>query len=281
MSYRPNKIAMEQLSILLSRFSFSARVFYNGQFCGANSFCRQEQVGHLHLVRAGTVIVHHDSHPSIHIHEPSLLFYPRGMNHQLFVPPGSPAQLLCATIAFQGGANNALAKAMPDYLLMPFKELSRLARTFDLLFEEAGHDEHGRQVVLDRLCEVLTIQTMRHAFQTGQLALGMLAGLSDPGLARALDAIHGEPAKPWSLERLAQIAGMSRSKFAKHFHDIVGTTPAGYLTDWRMQLAQNLLKANKSVKVVAQEVGYGSQPAFSKAFTAKFKRSPRAWLGAL
>ncbi len=272
---------MDSLSNLLNRFSFHARVFFNGEFCGSNSFSREEQVGHLHLVRQGCVILHHDDQPSIHINVPTLVLYPRGMNHRLFVAPGSNALLLCATIAFQGGPHNALCKALPDFLHMPFDQLSGLGRTFDLLFDEVGQDQYGRQIVLDRLCDVLTIQMIRSAFQSGRLAVGMLAGLAEPGLSRALEAIHGQPAAAWRVAQLARISGMSRSKFAKHFHDTVGTTPADYLTDWRMRLAQNLLKKNKPVKVIAQDVGYGSQPAFSKAFTAKFGMSPRAWLDAL
>jgi AraC-like DNA-binding protein len=156
-----------------------------------------------------------------------------------------------------------------------------LRQTLDLLFDEAATQQSGQQLVLDRLCDVLLVQVIRHAFATDQLDQGTLSGFSDPGLSRALVAIHNDLAYAWNLEKLASISGMSRSKFAKHFHEVVGRTPAEYLADQRMTLAQKLLKKHKPVQTVALEVGYGSQPAFTKAFTAKLGMSPRAWLNRL
>lgn len=269
---------MDRLSALLGRYTFSASVFYNGEFCGSNGFSEGEQVGHLHLVRRGPVIIHHEDRPSLQIEEPTLVFYPRGLNHRLHVAPGTLASLLCATIAFQGGAQSALANALPDYLQMPLARVAGLTQTLNLLFDEASAARPGQKMVLDRLCDVLIVQGMRYALQTGQLDEGRLSGLSDAGLSRVLVAIHNDPASSWSLEKFAELSGMSRSKFAKRFHEVVGTTPADYLTDRRMSLAQKLLKRHKPVQTVALEVGYGSQPAFTKAFTARLGMSPRAWL---
>lgn len=269
---------MDALSGLLSRFMISARVFHTGELCGVADFTEDHGVGHLHLVREGRAIVYHPDRPSIQIDVPSVLFYPRALSHRLVIPAGNAADVLCATIAFQDRKQNPLANALPDYLLIPLAEITALVATLELLFEEAFIDQYGRQAMLDRLCEVLVIQVLRYAVQHNLVGQGMLGGLSDPGLARVLFAIHEQPGQSWTVERLAEQAGMSRSGFARHFHCLVGTTPANYLTDWRMIVAQGLLKRHHPVSAVALEVGYGSQAAFSKAFTHRVGISPRAWV---
>lgn len=272
---------MDALSALLSHFMVSARVFHTGELCGVADFSHDDGTGHLHLVREGRAIVHHPGRPAVHIDTPSLLFYPRALNHRLVIPAASAADVVCATIGFRDGAHNPLASALPDYLLMPLDAAGPLAATIDLLFQEAFIDQCGRQVVLDRLCEVLVVQVLRYAVRHGLVGPGMLAGLSDPGLSKALVAMHEQPGGAWTVDRLAAQAGMSRSRFARKFHQVIGATPADYLTDWRIVVAQGLLEMHRPVKTVALEVGYGSQPAFTKAFTSRVGMSPRAWMNRL
>lgn len=269
---------MGQLSALLSRHAFRARVFYNGEFCGSNGFIEEEQAGHLHIIRHGSVTIHHLDRPTLHIDQPAIVLYPRGLNHRLCVSSHGAARLLCARIKFEDGKHSPLAKALPDCMEIPLSKALQFSSLLELLFDEADEDYFGHQMVLDRLCDVVVVRLIRYAYENGHLAQGTLAGLSDPGLTKALVMVHNDPAHAWSLNELAEVCGMSRSKFAKHFHDVVCTTPAEYVTERRMILAQSLLKKNRPVKAVATEVGYASQPAFTKAFTAKFGVSPTEWL---
>lgn len=271
---------MDQLSTLLSRHAFHARVFYNGDFCGANAFQEEDKNGHLHIVRRGEVVFGHDDSSVLRIDEPSIVFYARGLNHGLRVLPGKPAALLCARIHYEGGRQNPLAKALPDCLAIPLKQVPNLDRVLDQLFQEADTPYPGQQMTLDRLCDVVMVQAIRHAYEAGRLCGQAMAGLADSELARALVLMHDDPARAWTLQQLAEVCGMSRSKFAKRFHELVQTTPADYLAGRRMVLAQSLLRKNKLVKVVAREAGYASQPAFTKAFTSRFGMSPREWLRA-
>ncbi|SNT27887.1 transcriptional regulator, AraC family [Noviherbaspirillum humi] len=268
---------MDRISPLLGRQALHARVFYNGGFCGANEFVEDGKAGHLHVVRSGCVVFEHEQGPPLQVEQPTVAYYPRGMSHRLVVP-GKEAQLLCAAISFDGGVANPLIRALPDFFHVPLAQAPRLGQTLDLLFGEAGGGGAGQDIILDRLCDVLIVQMLRHELASGRLSSGMLAGLADGGLARALSAVHEQPQAAWRLETLAALAGMSRSKFAAHFHRVVGQTPGDYVTDRRLQLAKELLMRGKPVKSVSVESGYSSQPVFSRAFAERTGMSPRAWL---
>lgn len=268
---------MDKLSTLIGRFTFNARVFFNGDFCDANQF-RDDGAGHLHLVRRGPVLFEHAHGEPLRVEAPSMVFYPRGTAHRLSVPDGATATLLCATIAFQDGGANPLARALPDCMHIPLAGMTPMRHTLDLLFAEAAQDAQGRTVILDRLCDVLMIQVIRHEFDKGHLNGGALAGLADRQLGPVLDAMHGRPHEPWQLQSLASLAGMSRARFTEHFRTVVGTPPVEYLTRWRIGLACRLLRKGLPVKVVSGQTGYTSPPAFTRAFTENVGMSPRQWL---
>jgi transcriptional regulator GlxA family with amidase domain len=145
----------------------------------------------------------------------------------------------------------------------------------DLLVGEAFAEGGGRQTALDRLFEYLLILIVRHVVASGAVSTGVLAGLADPRLAKALTAMHEAPKKPWKLEDLAQIAGMSRTRFAEHFRKLVGRTPIDYLTLWRMTVARRLLGKGRAVKSVAAQIGYDNAAAFSRAFSRVTGQPPR------
>jgi transcriptional regulator GlxA family with amidase domain len=132
----------------------------------------------------------------------------------------------------------------------------------------------GRQTALDRLFDYLMMLIVRHVVESGAVSTGVLAGLADPRLAKALTAMHEAPKKPWKLDDLADVAGMPRTRFAEHFRKLVGRTPIEYLTVWRMTIARRLLGKGK-VKSVAAQVGYDSAAAFSRVFSRVTGKAPR------
>jgi AraC-like DNA-binding protein len=269
---------MDKLSEFLDKTVFNASVFFDGPFCGDNHFSGLSGLGQLHVVRSGVVVMHHQDRPSIHVDEAAVLFYPRGLQHHLVVPPGSAASLVCANLAFEGDAPYAPTLALPDCLHVRLADAPLLRHTLDLMDNEAQSQGSGRRLILNRLCEILVVQLLRHAHASGALQLAALSGLSDPGLARVLEAVQRQPGQPWPLDALARLAGMSRSKFASHFHKTVGMPPAEYIAQRRMKLARQLLRQRLPVEQVALRVGYRSQPAFSRAFIARFGMAPSAWL---
>ena len=117
-----------------------------------------------------------------------------------------------------------------------------------------------------------------HVITSGSVSSGLLAGLADTQLSRVIDTIHQQPEKNWTLVELAEIAAMSRSRFAEHFKSVLGQTPGDYLTSWRIELAKGLLKKDKPVGFVANEVGYENASALARAFRKKTGCSPREWL---
>ncbi|CDG82966.1 helix-turn-helix transcriptional regulator [Janthinobacterium agaricidamnosum] len=272
---------MDNLSTLLQRHPYQAQVFHHAEFCGSNNFDEDQQYGYLHIVRAGRAVMHHQHHPALEMTGNHLVFYPSGMQHRLHVEAHESALLLCARIQLQHGKHNTLALALPELVHVQTQQVDGLPATLELLYSNAAHCCPGQQLVLDRLCDVVLAQLLCHLHASGNLQTGLLAGHADTGMSRVLDLMHKEADKPWTLQQLADLGGMSRSKFAQLFHQLIGTTPADYLSEQRMLLAQALLKDNNTVKAVAIKVGYGSQSAFTKAFSARHGMSPRAWLNSL
>lgn len=276
---------IDRLSSLLERFRVRAHLFHSGPLCGHTAFDAQPGRAFLHLFKGGDMRVAHPAGSgapaSVALREPTLLFYPRALEHSFENPPDNPADLVCATLDFHGGSAHPLAAALPPVVVLPLQRIDGLGQTLDLLFAEAGRVRCGQRLVADRLFEVLLMQLLRwmldHPQETGVQA-GLLAGLSDPRLARTLIALHEQPQQRWSLDAMARTAGMSRSAFAASFHDRVGQTPASYLQQWRIALAQSLLKDGMSIKAASLRLGFSSPSALSRSFVQVVGVPPRIWL---
>lgn len=268
---------MKFLDALLPHFGFHTDVFFAGIFCTQNLFAGSEQVGHLHFVRSGTLVMQHEGQADLKVRGPALVLYPRPFRHHLIVTSAS-AELICANISFKDLARNPLAKVLPPYLVIQSDEDLDFLPILSLLIEESRSEEDGRHDVMNRLCDILLIKLFRHLQRSGQLQSGMLAGLGDTRIAEVMGELHRAPHLPWQVSDMARIAAMSRSSFAKCFHQTVGVPPAEYLTDVRISLALTLLRGNASIKNIASATGYASQPAFSKAFTQKIGMSSSQWL---
>jgi AraC-like DNA-binding protein len=144
---------------------------------------------------------------------------------------------------------------------------------------EARSPRPGGAGVLAKLAEVLFIEVLRlHMNEQGEGRTGWLAGVRDRIVGAALQCLHKNPAHPWTLEELAREANASRSVLAERFQLLVGNSPMQYLTQWRMMLAANLLRrGNATLARVAEEVGYQTDTAFSRAFRREFGLPPVAW----
>ena len=267
---------VDRLAALLDHFSVTADMFHAGTLCGSHWLEAKEHMGQMHLIRRGPITVYHGSE-KLQIDVPSLLLYPRTMAHRFESDVHSGADMVCANLVFAGGVNNSIADALPDAVCLPLDDMADAAVVLHLLFDEAFARRCGRTTVLNRLFEVVLIQVLRQLMERSQVQVGMLAGLAHPRLRQALVAMHESPARAWSLEDLGALCGMSRSVFANSFRDTVGCTPGVYLQNWRMAIAQRLLRQGQSLQQVADTVGYGSEAAFSRAFRTQVGMPPRQW----
>lgn len=137
----------------------------------------------------------------------------------------------------------------------------------------------GTELILGRLMELLFVEVIRHyVVQLPPSATGWFAGLRDPLVGRALQLLHADPIRRWTVEDLAREAATSRTVLAERFNSVLGQAPIEYLTSWRMQLAADRLSSGSdSVAAIAADVGYESEAAFNRAFKRVTGVTPGAW----
>ncbi|MBY8972765.1 AraC family transcriptional regulator [Pseudomonas sp. P867] len=138
----------------------------------------------------------------------------------------------------------------------------------------------GSSIVVQHLGHIMLVQVLRmYSIQEGNSAPSWLVAISDPRIGATIQAIHADPARSWTVENLAKIAGVSRSTFALRFKQKSGVPPLEYVLRWRMQLAARFLNTNNHVTVssTAQKLGYDSDSAFSHAFKRVMGCSPREY----
>ena len=155
----------------------------------------------------------------------------------------------------------------------------RIRWSIERMMAELREPQPGSFLVLQHLAHMLLVQALRaHLAEGLNGGIGWLFALADEQIGPAINAMHGEPAHPWTLHELAEKVGMSRSGFAAKFKETVGATPIDYLIRWRMLLAGDRLKnSGDPISIIAQSLGYESESAFSTAFKRVMGCSPRQY----
>jgi len=185
---------------------------------------------------------------------------------------------LGGSFAFERVNAPLLLSLLPGRIHIPASEgkATRFGRLVELLAEECAGNYPGRDLILQRMLEALLIEALRwqRVGKDGAVA-GLLNGMRDPVLARALQAIHADVRASWTVAELASISGMSRSAFSARFGEAMGCAPIEYLAGWRMALAKEaLVRGAKSLDRIADEIGYESASAFSTAFRKRLGCPP-------
>lgn len=183
--------------------------------------------------------------------------------------------LLCARVDWNG-AQNPLLTALPETVDIDLSSDPDSIGLVRMMESEITGRRCGVNSVLSRLGEVLIVRMMRAQIEAGATQPGLLAGLSDPRLSRAIVAIHDRPGQVWRNEDLAQLAGMSLSRFAETFLAEVGEPPASYLRRWRLTLARQDIAKGHRVDVVARRYGFSSPEGFTRAFKKHYGETPIA-----
>jgi len=181
-------------------------------------------------------------------------------------PTGTPnMRVLIGRLAF-GSPDSTLVFALLPCLLL-VRGQPRLTDLVRMIRSEAQAARPAREVVLERLLQLLLIEALR-SDAAGLETPGLLRGLADRHLGPAIRQMHEAPAKAWSVEDLAATAMLSRSVFFDRFQKLTGMAPMEYLLSWRMALAKDMLRRRDGgMKEVARRIGYGSASAFSVAFS--------------
>src|SRR6202140_2810128 len=149
---------------------------------------------------------------------------------------GAPTTIVCGSFSFDRASLTPITQLLPSFILIKADQKSTLAlhNAMQALASEMAEQAPGSEVVASRLAEVLFIQVLRTHIASGlERNKGWLRAVFDPQLGAVLSAIHERVNTPWTVESLAEAAGMSRSAFAARFKGLLGQTPGGYLTEGR------------------------------------------------
>ncbi len=187
-------------------------------------------------------------------------------------------KLVCGHFTFRNRADHALLRELPKYqIITPSERASNqmLDDIIRLIVRQVYSTHLAVEASVIRMSEVMFIEILRMNIDTAAKLQNSLAAFADKHIGRSIELIHTNPSYHWSVDSLAAEVGMSRSRFAKRFRELLDMGPMSYLSDWRLQKALASLDGTRqSVQEIAKESGYKSPAAFTRAFTAKFDISP-------
>ncbi len=192
---------------------------------------------------------------------------------------GEQTLLTCGVLGFDHLAGKKLIEQLPPLIHMQ-SEAGQLPASMqaliELMAEEASTLGAGGETVIAHLADIIVIKAIRYWIENSPEAnKGWLGALKDPKIGKALAAMHSHPESLWTVERLAAQAGMSRSGFSARFTEVIGSSAKQYLTEWRMNLARmKIMQSPVSLIELAEELGYTSEAAFSRAYKRVFGVPP-------
>ena len=184
---------------------------------------------------------------------------------------GAPTTVICGVVRFDHPAADRLVTLLPSVIAVDAwssPEAEWIQSTLRLMAIEARELRPGGETVITRLADILVIQAIRSWIASDPAAqTGWLGALQDKQIGHAIALVHREPARPWTVESLANEVAMSRSAFAARFTELVGEPAMHYVARWRMHVALTWLKEEDApVSEMASRLGYESEAAFSRAF---------------
>ena len=269
-----------------------------------------ERVVIFHMITEGDCYVEIGGQPPTHLTAGDAVIFPQGHAHRMSSEPGlAPAsgarlddvlsrrprllayggggattRLVCGYLACDARLARMLLAGLPPLVRVNVRGSNAgvwLEASLRYALGEARSPRPGGVGVLAKLAEVLFIEVLRlymNEQRESEGRTGWLAGVSDRIVGAALRSMHTSPAQPWTLEELARAAGTSRSVLAERFQLLVGSSPMQHLAQWRMLLATSLLcRSNAPLARIAEEVGYQTDTAFSRAFRREFGSPPATW----
>jgi len=281
---------MNVLTDLLQLMQLNVSVYHNAKVCGDWQI-NEHEIGQtcFHMATELGVKLHIPEHGDYTLACGDLVIFPHEIPHSMkpinkltgpqqhvsFNTELAGVGMLCGKVNFKHQASHQLLAALPKFLIIKNDGCTPwLSHLLNLIQHESYQTDSNETVVINKLSELLFTYALRHYVNLHDSEIGVLALYADTKLNKAISAIHATPSKQWTVEQLAKIAIQSRTSFSEKFKKVSGWTPMHYLIWWRMQLAWSLLKSGKSVFFTAEEVGYKSEAAFSRAFKKHFNFPP-------
>lgn len=279
---------MNPLSEYLELMRFKASIYHNARICG-DWLLNAHNLGAtcFHLPMQGRCGMKVPGHGEWILEEGDVVIFPKELPHTLYTLDKlegdkqhlsiaesqaiDGTSMICGAIRFKHQGAETLLKALPEVMVVQKACAARwVSPITDLLLKESLAGASNDSIFLNRLSELLFCYAIRCYSDSQQQPTGLLALYANQQLQRAVEAIHRQPEKPWTLASLAVEAAMSRTVFSEKFNETAQMTVMQYLSWWRMQLAWAALSEGKPIADVAERVGYGSEAAFSRAFKTAF-----------
>ncbi|MBB2961134.1 AraC family transcriptional regulator [Methylobacterium sp. R2-1] len=234
------------------------------------------RAAHVLVVTDGSLLAEDNDGELDVIDTGDLVLLPRGLGETRLVASQARASVIVCRFWFDPHSLRGMISALPERIHIRRADGARwLEDIVPFLMAEVTDNEPGAALMISRIIDVIVIRTLRTWVQLGHTS-GWLRGLSDPRIARALKVVHERPLRRWSVEALADAAGMSRSSFCERFTALIGRSPVRYQNEWRLTLARDMLVTREArVGEVGLRVGYESEAAFSRAYKAMFGYPPR------
>ena len=257
-------------------------------------------IGTLHIIEEGELVLRTDGDPSVErVSRGDVILLPRGDPHHISdagrrahatahvgasghdAPAPEPARWLCGTFTIGDPQASHLLASLPAMIILRGgrgQALEGLEVARRMLLFEMQSPSQGSAVMVARILDLIFIQILRAWAAGTDAEPNWLAGALDPQIGPALSAIHRDPGHDWAVEDLARACSLSRSAFAARFVARGGKPPATYLAHVRLDAATDLLRdTSLPVTLVAENVGYTSEAAFSRAFKHRYGTPPARW----
>lgn len=295
---------LDFLSDILTNLSIKCTLYFRTSFSAPWGVAvpAYENVARFHFAHRNDCLVKVDGVDDIvSLAQGDLIIIPHGAAHKLFCSPDTiedalpldtvldksgytgngvlvyggedstrETELICGHFSLNPYAKHSMMSRLPPYIhLRNYGEVAGkwMEATLRMIGDEAGGAKMGGDLIALKMSEAIFAQAIRTFVEGNNAAQWGLAGFADPNLSRALSAFHNRPSKVWTVEILAEKAGMSRTSFAVLFQKKMGMTPMHYVTTWRMELAKReLADLGGSLTDAAERAGYASDSAFARAF---------------
>ncbi|WP_445145687.1 AraC family transcriptional regulator [Dyella sp. Tek66A03] len=231
--------------------------------------------GLFHLVGVGRCRVESPAlDDALDLETGDLVLFPHGDPHRLSARGHAGAErqdqtsLICGELHFMGTSQHPLSQALPACVVIRSKSAHHTFQQLSaMMVEVVNAGLAGRQVLLNKLADALFTLAVCDFAQRTDERRGLFASLADPRIARVMQAVYENPGLTWTMQSMASLACMSRSAFAERFTQLMKVPPVQYVTQWRVSVAEQLLRdRQQSVAGIAQQLGYSSEAAFRRLF---------------